>query len=94
MPKYDQDTAVLMDTATGLEIVPGTEVIGFRDETYRFEYVSKLPGGNSGGKIIASQPCKHDEERGHFSWCADGWSQRELFPSVLNGRILMVGEHR
>lgn len=93
MPKYNQDTATLIDNETGREILPGEEVVAFRGETYRFDYISKLPGGNSFGKVVASQPCKHDSERGHFSWCESGWSQRELFPSVLHGRILVIGEH-
>jgi len=92
MPKFDRETAVLCSNDTGREILPGEKVVAFRGETYRFDYISKLPGGNSMGKVVASQQCKHGSEGGHFTWCESGWSQRELFPSVLHGRILVLGE--
>lgn len=90
MPKYGQDEAVLIDKGTGREILPGRMVIGFRGESYRFDYVSKLPEGGSGGKVVASQPCAH-KGQDHRTWCESGWYPRELYPSVLGARIDVIG---
>lgn len=50
MPKYDN--AKLINEETGAEIKPGDVVPNFRGEPTRFLYVSRIPEGNSGGKIV------------------------------------------
>lgn len=50
MPKYDN--AKLIHKETGEEIKPGDTVPDFRGEPQVFEFISRLPEGNSEGKII------------------------------------------
>lgn len=91
MPKYTPEQAKLIDVETGEEIKPGRSVVGFRGDTYRFDYISQLPGGPSGGKVMASMPCGHGPEDDHTYFCLDdGWAQREYYPSVLCAKILPV----
>lgn len=92
MPKYDREIARLVQEKTGEEIVPGSSVVGFRDTTYRFLYVSQLPDGPSSGKVIAAVPCGHGPEDDHGYFCMDdGWAEREYYPGVLNARIEIMG---
>ena len=49
------DTHKLTDPATGTEITPGTAITDFRGDPDVFRYVSRAPGGNSGGKIITDR---------------------------------------
>ncbi|MFI1796604.1 hypothetical protein ACH427_04490 [Streptomyces sp. NPDC020379] len=86
MPKYDD--AILRDKDSGSIIQPGQEVIDFRGDKAVFLFVSKLPVGNSGGKIIIGRPCTHTKEH-YWCRCADneGLDQRECNPSVINAMI-------
>ena len=92
MPKFTQDQAILINAETGREVEPGRMVVGFRGETYRFDYISQLPGWPSMGKVVASQPCGHKVAQDHSVLCTSGWFPREMYPKVLYGRIIVVEE--
>lgn len=65
----------------------GEEVTDFRGEKWTFDRVSRLPGGNSQGKVLASRPCGHTAQdhgpKGRVYWCT-GQERRELYPSVFD----------
>jgi hypothetical protein len=43
------------DPDAGTEVLPGEEITDFRGDTAIFGYISRAPGGNSGGKIITDR---------------------------------------
>lgn len=60
----------------GKEIKKGDKIVDFRDGTWMFDCITKVPGGSSNGKIsVLENP-------------NDKWSAREFYPSVFDLKIV------
>ncbi|MFB7858835.1 hypothetical protein [Rhodococcus qingshengii] len=68
----------LVNEKTGEEIHPNSEVKDFRGDVVVFRYISQLPIGNSGGKIIVDDGV----ETNPFV--------REVYPSVVMAKIVFA----
>jgi hypothetical protein len=70
-----------------VEIDPGFKLDDGRGGTWSYVSVTRLPEGNSSGRIYVERPCGHvreDSECMGAYWCK-GVERREFFPHVFDG---------
>lgn len=88
---YTPDTERGMKVAKGIalvggvEIEPGHALHDGRGEAWSYVSVTRLPEGNSTGRIFVERECGHVKEDGDCEgayWC-QGMERREFFPSVF-----------
>lgn len=71
----------------GVEIEPGHLLDDGRGEMWSYVSVTRLPEGNSSGRIFVERECGHEKLNGDCEgayWCR-GMDRREFFPHVFPG---------
>lgn len=75
----------LVNSETGRTVLPGVELLDFKGEEWRIDMISRLPEGNSTGRVTCSRPWQG--ERPH--WAADRDRDiQEVYPSVFRLEIV------
>jgi hypothetical protein len=78
----------ILKSKSGETIEPGSKVKDFHDKEWTFDRISRLPAGNSTGRVQLSRPCSHSENdhATRIHWCR-GTEVRDFFPSVVDAQI-------
>ncbi|UQA91647.1 hypothetical protein [Streptomyces halobius] len=86
------DGWMVVNEVTGDAPIKGDTVTSFRGEEWRLDAISRLPEGNSMGRVLVSRECPECRGKEHVvSWHRDEREQREFLPSVFD--LVITEDH-